>query len=94
MIAVLLFILLSPGFLLSIPAVGGKYLMTGKTSVTAVLVHAVVFGLALYLLKTYYGIEGFSKMADASVFDRKAGAAVQATVRRGAPQKPVEAPKM
>jgi hypothetical protein len=33
--------------------------MTGKTSVTAVLVHAVVFGLALYLLKTYYGVEGF-----------------------------------
>lgn len=59
MIAVLLFILLSPGFLLSIPAVGGKYLMTGKTSVTSVLVHAVVFGLALYLLKTYYGVEGF-----------------------------------
>jgi hypothetical protein len=60
MIAVLLFILLSPGFLLSIPAVGGKYLMTGKTSVTSVLVHAVVFGLALYLLKTYYGVEGFA----------------------------------
>ncbi len=59
MIAVLLFILLSPGFLLSIPAVGGKYFMTGKTSVTTVLVHAVVFGLALYLLKMYYGIEGF-----------------------------------
>ncbi len=59
MIAILLFILLSPGFLLSIPAVGGKYLMTGKTSVTAVLVHAVVFGLALYILKNYYGIEGF-----------------------------------
>ena len=61
MIAVLLFILLSPGFLLSIPAVGGKYLMTGKTSVTSVLVHAVVFGLALYLLKTYYGVEGFKQ---------------------------------
>jgi hypothetical protein len=60
MIAVLLFILLSPGFLLSIPAVGGKYFMTGKTSTTAVLVHAVVFGLALYLLKTYYGLEGFA----------------------------------
>ncbi len=63
MIAVLLFILLSPGFLLSIPAVGGKYFMTGKTSTTAVLVHAVVFGLALYLLKTYYGLEGFAGMA-------------------------------
>ncbi len=62
MLAVLLFILLSPGFLLSIPAVGGKYFMTGKTSTTAVLVHAVVFGLALYLLKTYYGLEGFAGM--------------------------------
>lgn len=60
MLAVILFILLSPGFLLSIPAVGGKYFMTGKTSTTAVLVHAVVFGLALYLLKTYYGLEGFA----------------------------------
>ena len=37
--------------------------MTGKTSTTAVLVHAVVFGLALYLLKTYYGLEGFAGMA-------------------------------
>jgi hypothetical protein len=68
MIAILLFILLSPGFLLSIPAVGGKYLMTGKTSVTAVLVHAVVFGLALYLLKTYYGIEGFAGKMDNKKF--------------------------
>ncbi len=74
MIAVLLFILLSPGFLLSIPAVGGKYLMTGKTSVTAVLVHAVVFGLALYLLKTYYGIEGF---AEAALTGRTAKAAAK-----------------
>lgn len=76
MIAVLLFILLSPGFLLSIPAVGGKYLMTGKTSVTAVLVHAVVFGLALYLLNMYYGIEGFK----------------QAPVTRGAAKPAYQAP--
>ena len=51
---VILFALLSPGFLLSIPAVGGKYLMTGKTSTTAVLVHALVFGLVLYILRKYY----------------------------------------
>jgi hypothetical protein len=77
MIAVLLFILLSPGFLLSIPAVGGKYLMTGKTSVTAVLVHAVVFGLALYLLKTYYGIEGFANdKLDKKISDAKKKAAL------------------
>lgn len=51
---VILFVLLSPGFLLSIPAVGGKYLMTGKTSTTAVLVHALVFGIVLYILRKYY----------------------------------------
>ena len=51
---IVLFVLLSPGFLLSIPAVGGKYLMTGKTSTTAVLVHAVVFGIVLHLLRIYY----------------------------------------
>lgn len=90
MIAVLLFILLSPGFLLSIPAVGGKYLMTGKTSVTAVLVHAVVFGLALYLLKTYYGIEGFQQAPKLNVASGRPGAlqaAKPATVSSGRPNK-------
>lgn len=51
---VILFVLLSPGFLLSIPPVAGKYFRTGKTSTTAVLVHAVVFGMVLYLLRNYY----------------------------------------
>ena len=67
---VILFILLSPGFILSIPAVGGKYLMTGKTSTTAVLVHALVFGLVLYILRTYYPTvlaEGFEGSPLASV---------------------------
>ena len=54
LVFVILFALLSPGFLLSIPAVGGKYLMTGKTSTTAVLVHALVFGIVLYILRKYY----------------------------------------
>lgn len=58
-LAVLLFILLSPGVLLTLPPIGGKFWMTGKTSMAAVLVHAVVFGLALYLLKSYYYMEGF-----------------------------------
>lgn len=93
MIAILLFILLSPGFLLSIPAIGGKYLMTGKTSVTAVLVHAVVFGLALYLLKTYYGIEGFAGTVQAPVLNRMATAIRQAPVARGAPSAKFQAKK-
>jgi hypothetical protein len=48
-IAVLLFILLSPGLLLTLPPVG-KIFMSRKTSITAVLVHAVVFATVLYLL--------------------------------------------
>lgn len=67
---VILFALLSPGFLLSIPAVGGKYLMTGKTSTTAVLVHALVFGIVLYILRKYYPTvlaEGFEGPTLASV---------------------------
>jgi len=54
-IAVLLFVLLSPGLLLTLPPVG-KIFMSRKTSVTAVLVHAVVFATLLTLLKS---VEGF-----------------------------------
>ncbi len=41
--ATILFILLSPGVLLTLPPVGSKIFMSGKTSLIAVLVHAVVF---------------------------------------------------
>jgi len=51
-IAVILFILLSPGLLLTIPPVSkGGLFMSGKMSVTSVFVHAAVFALALYLLQ-------------------------------------------
>jgi hypothetical protein len=43
LIATLLFVLLSPGVLLTLPPIGGKIFMSGKTSLIAVLVHAVVF---------------------------------------------------
>ena len=49
LVATLLFILLSPGVLLTLPPVGSKILMSGKTSLLAVLVHAVVF----YVLLCY-----------------------------------------
>jgi hypothetical protein len=65
---VILFVLLSPGFLLSIPPVAGRYFSTGKTSTTAVLVHAVVFGIVLYLLRNYYPqvlAEGFASNTSA-----------------------------
>jgi septal ring factor EnvC (AmiA/AmiB activator) len=48
--AALLFVLLSPGMLLTLPPVGKKVFMSCKTSVAAVLVHAVVFGVALYYI--------------------------------------------
>ena len=47
---VVLFILLSPGLLLTLPPVGKKIFMSCQTSTTAVLVHALVFAFALYYL--------------------------------------------
>ena len=61
--ATLLFILLSPGVLLTLPPVGPKILMSGKTSLIAVLVHAVVFYLVLCYrdrIPILNRIEGFS----------------------------------
>ena len=54
-----LFILLQPGLLLTLPAIGQRVFMSGKTSVTAVLVHALVFALIVYLLKRSGYAEGF-----------------------------------
>jgi hypothetical protein len=48
---VALFVALSPGLLLTLPPVGKKYFASGQTSIPAILVHAVVFALALYALK-------------------------------------------
>lgn len=49
---VILFILLSPGLLLTLPPVGKKVFMSCQTSVLAVFVHAVVFGVALYYVNS------------------------------------------
>jgi len=45
---VLLFILLSPGFLLTLPPGSNGIFMSCQTSVFAVLVHAVVFAGVVY----------------------------------------------
>ena len=45
---VVLFILLSPGLLLTLPPVGKKIFMSCQTSTLAVFVHALVFAVALY----------------------------------------------
>lgn len=57
--SMLLFVLLSPGLLLTLPPVGRRVFMSGKTSVAAVLVHAVVLMVALYFLRRYRVGEGF-----------------------------------
>lgn len=64
----LLFILLSPGFLLTIPPVGKKVLMSGQTSLTAVFVHAAIFTAILYALKTMNNPEGFAPQWDKDNF--------------------------
>jgi Protein of unknown function (DUF3339) len=47
---VLLFVLLSPGLIVTLPPVGTKIFFSGKTSVTAVLVHAAIFAVALHCI--------------------------------------------
>ena len=49
-----LFKLLSPGFFLTIPIINGELFASNKTSLTAILVHAALFGVIIYLLRIYY----------------------------------------
>jgi Protein of unknown function (DUF3339) len=67
--AVVLFVLLSPGLLLTLPPVGKKVFMSGQTSVVAILVHAVVFYFALMYLQyipVLNQLEGFSLLRSGS----------------------------
>lgn len=52
----LLFVLLSPGLLLTIPPVGKKILASGKTSVAAIAVHAALFAVLLAFRKSIPGL--------------------------------------
>ncbi len=65
LVETLLFVLLSPGLLLTLPPVGNKVFMSCKTSTIAVLVHAVVFGILLAFknqIPILSGLEGFQAM--------------------------------
>jgi len=44
----ILFVLLSPGLLLTIPPVGKSFIASGKTSIQSVIVHALIFGVIVY----------------------------------------------
>ena len=59
----LLFVLLSPGVLLTLPPKGKGIYMTGQTSLVAVAVHAVVFALAFTYLRGTGMFEGFQDAA-------------------------------
>jgi hypothetical protein len=53
---VILFILLSPGLLLTLPPVKNAIFFSRRTSIIAVLVHALVFTAALYYVKDIPGL--------------------------------------
>ena len=62
LIETILFILLSPGLLLTLPPVGKNIWMSCKTSLIAVLVHALIFGFLVYhkrYLPVLGSLEGF-----------------------------------
>ena len=67
-LATLLFILLSPGILLTLPAGSKGIVMSGQTSLLSVLVHAVLFYFLLPLLAPMarrLGLEGFQDKKEA-----------------------------
>ena len=65
--AVVLFVLLSPGLLLTVPATGKKAftVMSGQTSVSAILLHTFMFYIIYTQLLNIY--EGFDDARDKEV---------------------------
>jgi hypothetical protein len=59
-VAVVLFVLLSPGFLLTIPPVGRSTFMSGRTSVEAILLHALIFAGLLWFFESRYDMRKFA----------------------------------
>ncbi len=55
----LLFVALQPGLLLTLPAVGRSVFMSGKMSVQAVMVHALIFAVLLHFFRRRGYFEGF-----------------------------------
>ena len=56
----LLFVALQPGVLLTLPAVGRSVFMSGKMSVQAVMVHALIFALVVHFFRRGRYFEGFA----------------------------------
>jgi hypothetical protein len=62
-VLLVLFIVLSPGILLTLPPVGKQIFMSGQTSLLAVLVHAIIFAAIVYYYKPLLQ-EGFQQRSD------------------------------
>ena len=62
-ISALLFFILSPGVLLTLPPAGRGIFMSGQTSVLAALVHAIVFAIVSRYVWTHYNTGGWEKFA-------------------------------
>jgi hypothetical protein len=62
LIETILFVMLSPGLLLTLPPIGKNIFMSCKTSLIAVIVHALIFGFLVYykdFLPILGSLEGF-----------------------------------
>ena len=59
---ILLFIALSPGMLLTLPPVGNKIVMSGKTCLAAAIVHGILFAILLPLLDVNEGFQFSAKV--------------------------------
>jgi hypothetical protein len=68
----LLFVALQPGVLLTLPAVGRSVFMSGKMSVQAVFVHALIFALVVYFFRRGGYFEGFVTAASPAVVNQTA----------------------
>ena len=74
LLATLLFILLSPGLLLTIPPVGKKLFRSGETSIQSILVHAVLFfGLLMLFDKIDEGFQNEAEPTCDGVINKAAG---------------------
>jgi hypothetical protein len=54
LVPVILFIILSPGLLLTIPPASKGLFMSGQTSIPSVFVHAIVFAVVYFYLRKYF----------------------------------------
>lgn len=82
-LATLLFIILSPGILLTLPAGSKGVVMSGQTSAMAVLVHAVLFYILLPLLAPMarrLGLDGFQDKPAADAAPARCTEAACATI--------------